>query len=79
MTISPPMAMVSIDKQGHFWAGMAICSTVTLISNLALGFFITLLAATLREQFGNKDLKDLAATVLGSIITMGVLLLQALL
>lgn len=71
--------MPDIDKQGHFWAGMAICSTITLISNPALGFFITLLAAALREYFGNDDLQDLATTILGSNTTIGVLTLQALL
>lgn len=64
-----------IDKQGHVWAGWALCLTFSLsFGHLLSGLLVTLGVAVLREAIGNHDMGDFLATTLGALIGVVVLM-----
>ena len=73
--------MVPLDKQAHFWAGMAIAATVTLYTGIPLlGFIVGVVAAALKEIFdslgyGTPDKWDFVVTVLGAMVVLPLLFL----
>lgn len=74
------MAMVSIDKQGHFWAGNTITFIITLsTSYIILGLFGGIIIGWFREYLGNKDQLDFKYTVIGSITASLFLFIRELL
>ena len=68
------ITLPSIDKQAHFWAGLAITSTVYIITNeLSYSVAIAAIAAFLREVLGNKDKLDFLYTILGAFLSFVVI------
>ena len=60
-----------IDKQGHVWAGWALCLTAALVfGSIASGGFVAVSVASLREAFGNRDMGDFLATLFGVCIAV---------
>lgn len=63
------MRFIDIDKQGHFWAGWAICLTSALVfGSILFGVVVGVVAGVIREVTGNRDMGDFLATVLGVCI-----------
>ena len=67
-----------LDKQAHFWAGLAICLAVSLFVSPAIGLLVSALAGLVKELidklgFGTPDPMDFVATYLGGLV--GLLLL----
>jgi len=73
--------MPPLDKQAHFWAGMAIAATVTLYTGFPLlGLIVAVVAAALKEIFdslgyGTPDKWDFVVTVLGAMAVLPLLFL----
>lgn len=64
--------MIALDKQAHFWAGLAIMLAVSLFAGWVVGLAVAVLAAIAKEAydalgFGDSDLMDAVATILGGV------------
>ena len=65
------MNLPDIDKQGHIWAGAAIClGFAVIIGNITSGLLIAIGAGIIREATGNRDMGDFLATVLGALFSV---------
>lgn len=70
--------MKSLDKQAHFWAGMAICLAVSLFAGPFIGLSVAVIASIVKEildYFGNgtPDVLDAVATALGATVGFGLI------
>lgn len=68
--------MISIDKQSHFWAGLAIMLGVSLFGGWIAGLVVAVAAGLLKEAydsmgFGTPDHKDAIATIIGGLAGAG--------
>lgn len=72
--------MIPLDKQAHFFAGVAIASTVTLYTAQPIyGIAATVASAALKEVLdilgmGTPDADDFVATVLGCSVLIPLML-----
>lgn len=68
--------MLPLDKQAHFWAGMAIASALTAYGVLPLvSFGVAIVVAALKEArdalgYGTPDIWDFVATGLGAAVVL---------
>ncbi len=64
------MKMPDIDKQAHFYSGMAVCFAVGLFTTPFIGMIVAIAAGMAKEAWdmgghGTPDALDLIATSLG--------------
>lgn len=69
---------MAIDKQAHFWAGMAICLAVSLFAGPFIGLLIATAAGVIKEILdyfgkGTPDVLDAVATFLGALVGFGLI------
>jgi hypothetical protein len=65
--------MIALDKQAHFWAGLAICLGVSLFFGPWVGLAVSVVAGIGKEVidslgYGTPDKWDGAATIFGSVL-----------
>jgi hypothetical protein len=65
-----------LDKQAHFWAGLAIMLSVSLFGGWIAGLVVAIAAGLLKEVydsmgFGTPDIWDAVATGLGGVAGAG--------
>ena len=73
-----------IDKQAHFWAGLAIMLSVSLFGGWIAGLVVATAAGLLKEAydsmgFGTPDRWDVVATMIGGLVGAGLYLARAML
>lgn len=66
------MKMPDIDKQAHFFFGMAICLSFALFTSPLIGFLVAMGAGIAKEAWdmsgrGTPDALDMMATIMGGI------------
>lgn len=71
------MKMPDIDKQAHFFSGMALAFTVGLFSDPLWGFLAAMGAGIAKEAWdmsgrGTPDALDMMATIMGGITAFAV-------
>lgn len=76
--------MIPLDKQAHFWAGLAIMLAVSLFGGWVLGFSLAIIAAIGKEIYdmtgrGTVDYWDAVATIAGGVAGAGLYLIERLL
>ncbi len=62
------MPSFELGKQAHFWAGMAIYGLAVAVMPIPYAIAPVIVAAALRELYGNRDGKDFFATVAGGLV-----------
>jgi len=65
-----------LDKQAHFWAGLAIMLSVSLFGGWIAGLVVATAAGLLKEAydsmgFGTPDRWDAVATIIGGLVGAG--------
>jgi len=65
--------MIPLDKQAHFWSGLALMLSASLFFGWGIGLCITVVAGLAKEWFdslgyGTPDVWDIVATLSGSIL-----------
>lgn len=73
--------MGAIDKQAHFWAGLAICLATSLFAGPFVGVIIAVMAGILKEILdyfgkGTPDVLDAVATALGAAVGFGLMFIS---
>lgn len=73
-----------LDKQAHFWAGLAIMLAVSLFGGWVLGLSLAIIAAIGKEIYdmtgrGTPDYMDAVATIAGGLAGAGLYLVRAVL
>lgn len=73
--------MIALDKQAHFYAGLAICLAVSLFVSPVIGLAAALVAGALKEivdhmGFGTPDVWDFVATAVGGAVGFGLILIS---
>lgn len=72
---------IALDKQAHFWAGLAISLAIGLIFSAPwLGLLVGVAVGGLKEGYdatgrGTPDIWDFVATALGSVLGFIIFLL----
>lgn len=69
---------MAVDKQAHFWAGLAICLAVSLFAGPVTGVIVASVAGVIKEVLdyfgrGTPDVLDAVATILGAVIGFGLM------
>jgi hypothetical protein len=76
--------MIALDKQAHFWSGLAIMLSASLFFGWGIGLCIAVAAGLAKEWYdslghGTPDIWDIVATLTGSLVgTILYLLKEAL-
>lgn len=70
--------MIALDKQAHFWAGLAICLAAGLMASPVVALIAGVSAGILKEFWdalgnGTPDLWDAVATALGAAVGFGLM------
>ena len=65
-----------LDKQAHFWAGLAIMLSISLFGGWIAGLVVATAAGLLKEAydsmgFGTPDRWDAVATIIGGLVGAG--------
>ena len=73
-----------LDKQAHFWAGLAIMLSVSLFGGWIAGLVVATAAGLLKEAydsmgFGTPDRWDAVATIIGGLVGAGLYLIAGML
>ena len=76
--------MIAIDKQAHFYAGLAICLAASLFVNPIIGLVIAITAAIAKEAWdalghGTPDVMDAVATSVGGVLGFGLIMISEVL
>ena len=76
--------MIPLDKQAHFWAGLAIMLGVSLFGGWVLGLSLAIIAAIGKEIYdmtgrGTPDYMDAVATIAGGAVGAGLYFIARLL